>query len=268
MASWVHEVFIEKAELFGAVMEAFWERGRKEAEGIARVFEKHGISKGSRVLELGCGIGRVAIHLARLGYGVVCLDISEPYIAKARERASREGVGGFEAVVGDAYRVDEVLAGRAFDAVYMVWSTLLGYGSREDDLVLFERAARVTRPGGLLVVANTVSRDLVVQRELCKCPRPVLSEYGDLVVIEHSEFDSAKSLIKSKWVFYRRHGKNLVYVDEIRFTLRAYTLTELVELAEGAGWKFEAAYHSLETLEPPRPEGSPINAVFRKPLGS
>ncbi|BAF34716.1 hypothetical protein APE_0274a [Aeropyrum pernix K1] len=70
MDDWVWEVFVEKAELFMAIMERVWDRGRREAEDLARVLEKHGIPRGSTILEPGCGIGRVAIPLAKLGYRV------------------------------------------------------------------------------------------------------------------------------------------------------------------------------------------------------
>jgi SAM-dependent methyltransferase len=161
---------VEKADLFIAVMEHNWGRGEREARGIARVLEAHGVPRGSDVLELGCGIGRVAIPLARLGYRVTCLDFSEPFIARARGKARQEGVEGVAFVVGDAYRVDEALAGHSFDAAYMTWTTLLGYGSREDDLELLRRTREVVKPGGLLVVANTASRDVVQRFASCRSP--------------------------------------------------------------------------------------------------
>src|SRR6478735_2756205 len=48
-----------------------------------------------RVLDVGCGTGSTAVAIARrLGAAVRCtgIDISEPMIAAARERARREGV--------------------------------------------------------------------------------------------------------------------------------------------------------------------------------
>ena len=66
-----------------------------------------------RALDVACGRGRNAIHLAASGYSVDAVDISAVALARARERADAEGVDvdwieadldnhGFE---GDAYDV-------------------------------------------------------------------------------------------------------------------------------------------------------------------
>lgn len=45
------------------------------------------VSPGSRVLDAGCGTGRVAIELARRGYDVAGVDLDASMLAVARERA-------------------------------------------------------------------------------------------------------------------------------------------------------------------------------------
>lgn len=45
-----------------------------------------------RILECGCGTGRTACHLARLGHTVTGLDRNPVMLAKARRRAEAEGV--------------------------------------------------------------------------------------------------------------------------------------------------------------------------------
>ncbi|MCZ8522567.1 MULTISPECIES: class I SAM-dependent methyltransferase [Paenibacillus] len=47
---------------------------------------------GSRVLEVGCGTGRTACHLAALGMNVTGLDIRPEMLAKAGHRAAHQGV--------------------------------------------------------------------------------------------------------------------------------------------------------------------------------
>jgi SAM-dependent methyltransferase len=49
------------------------------------------IPPGSRVLEVGCGTGLTACHLASLGYDVTAVDLRDDMLDKARLRAHREG---------------------------------------------------------------------------------------------------------------------------------------------------------------------------------
>jgi SAM-dependent methyltransferase len=51
------------------------------------------ISRGERVLDLATGTGEVAVRAARAGGAVTGIDIAEPMLSKARERASEAGVG-------------------------------------------------------------------------------------------------------------------------------------------------------------------------------
>jgi SAM-dependent methyltransferase len=60
--------------------------------GVAvQVLQQH-VPRGGRILDLGCGPGWSSIFLARAGWTVVGVDISERMIEIARERAAQEGV--------------------------------------------------------------------------------------------------------------------------------------------------------------------------------
>ena len=54
------------------------------------MMEKY-IRPGQRVLDIGGGPGRYAIHFARLGCEVVLADLSEGNIALAQEKAAEDG---------------------------------------------------------------------------------------------------------------------------------------------------------------------------------
>jgi 2-polyprenyl-3-methyl-5-hydroxy-6-metoxy-1,4-benzoquinol methylase len=49
-----------------------------------------GYDKGAPILDIGCGTGRHSIELARRGYTVVGIDLSESLLKRAREKASEE----------------------------------------------------------------------------------------------------------------------------------------------------------------------------------
>ncbi len=266
-ADWIRDMFVDGACLFGMLLERMRDRGEREAEGVARLLDKHGIPRGSSVLELGCGIGRVAVPLAARGYRVTCLDISGRLLRRASQLAAEAGLEErVEIVEGDAWRVDELFSPRRFDAVYMIWTTLIGYHmDKARDLELLERITRVTRPGGILAILATASRDLVVARQVCRGgDKPMISEMGDLVLFEYPEFDGVRSVVRNRWEYYRRTDRGLELLGRHEFVIRVYTVSELVELAEAVGWRLEAAYHRLDSLEGYIPGRSGINIVLRR----
>ncbi|MBN1339135.1 MAG: class I SAM-dependent methyltransferase [Bacteroidales bacterium] len=51
-----------------------------------------GFEKNLKILDIGCGTGRHSIELARRGYPVTGIDLSESMLAKAREKAKNAGL--------------------------------------------------------------------------------------------------------------------------------------------------------------------------------
>jgi SAM-dependent methyltransferase len=97
---------------------------------------------GARVLDLGCGTGDLACHLARAGVRTVGCDISRPMLAGAARRDTR---GGWVQLSPGWRRLP--FAAAAFDAV--VVSSVLEY--TPDPVAALSACARVLRPGGVAV---------------------------------------------------------------------------------------------------------------------
>lgn len=76
-------------------------------EGTKELVELCHIGKNSYVLEVGCGVGITACHIAKeYGCKVVAVDISEKMVKRAEERARRKGIKDkIEFVVADAQRL-------------------------------------------------------------------------------------------------------------------------------------------------------------------
>ncbi len=106
-----------------------------------------GLTPGSRVLDVACGTGNVAIPAARMGCEVTGVDIAANLLEQARERALREGVTvSFDE--GDAEQLP--YADASFDAVLTMFGAMF---APRPELVASE-FARVLRPGGLIAMAN------------------------------------------------------------------------------------------------------------------
>jgi SAM-dependent methyltransferase len=79
----------EASEVWGAgTYERFAARLAPVQDQLVNLLQ---IAKGDRVLDLATGTGEVAVRAARSGGVVTGLDIAEPMLAKARERARQEG---------------------------------------------------------------------------------------------------------------------------------------------------------------------------------
>src|SRR6266704_119886 len=105
---------------------ALWEKGdftriaasmRESGEAIAAGL---GITKGLKVLDLGCGDGTTALPAARLGADVLGVDIASNLVEAGNRRAQAEGLTNCRFQEGDASNLDE-LADRSFDLVVSIF---------------------------------------------------------------------------------------------------------------------------------------------------
>lgn len=85
----------------------------------SRVADRFGASR--RILELGCGTGVDALHLARMGIKVTAIDASAGMIEVAREKISRLAGPGIEPVEFHRVPMEGIascLQARSFDGVF------------------------------------------------------------------------------------------------------------------------------------------------------
>lgn len=118
-----------------------------------------GVGPGTRVLDVGCGVGQTACILAgRFGARVVGLDRSSEMIRRARARQRREGVEA-EFVEGDAYAMP--FRDGQFETVFAESVTLF----LERPRVLSE-IRRVLEPGGVACDIVMTCREAVPEEFL------------------------------------------------------------------------------------------------------
>jgi SAM-dependent methyltransferase len=117
---------------------------------------------GGPVLELGCGTGRVALHLARRGHEVIGLD-SDPELLEALEDRAADlrpsGVGTKSAVIAESSVVPVLADARSFEldesvALALAPTHLLQLlPSAAERAECLGAVATALRPGGLLAAA-------------------------------------------------------------------------------------------------------------------
>ncbi len=138
------------------------------------------LPKGSRVLDVGCGIGGSARILAReYGFDVLGITISPAQVARAKQLTPSDLSCRFE--VMDALNMN--FAKGSFDGV---WSVEAGPHMPNKQLYADEML-RVLRPGGVLAVADWNRRDKS-QRGMSRLEKIIMSQL--LQQWSHPEFSS------------------------------------------------------------------------------
>lgn len=121
---------------------------------LLKVFERLGVKPGSRLLELGCGVGWMAEFLAISGYSVTGTSIAPHDIEIAEKRAEAFRIRGLpdqlSFKVSPMESVDTAVPGAVFDAVFVFEALHHAFDWR----AAVKAAHSCLRNGGWMVLAN------------------------------------------------------------------------------------------------------------------
>lgn len=148
---------------------ALWEKGnftriaetmRESGEALV---EKFGITKGLKVLDLGCGDGTTAIPAAKRGADVLGVDIAANLVAAGNKRAKDLGIANCRFQEGDASDMKGV-PDRSFDLVVTIFGAM--FAPKPFDVA--KEMVRVARPGGHIIMGNWIPNDPTLVAQILK----------------------------------------------------------------------------------------------------
>src|SRR6266513_4548986 len=148
---------------------ALWEKGdftriadtmRDSGEALVRQL---GITKGLRVLDLGCGDGTTAIPAAKLGADVLGVDIARNLVEAGNRRVREQGLTNCRFQEGDASNLEQ-LQDHAFDVVISIFGAMFAPKPFE----VAKEMVRVTRRGGRIVMGNWIPNDPTLVAQILK----------------------------------------------------------------------------------------------------
>ncbi len=148
---------------------ALWEKGdftriaRGMRESGEALVQRLGISKGHKVLDLGCGDGTTAIPAAKLGAEVLGVDIASNLVAAGNKRAKEFGLVNCRFQEGDATKLHQV-PDQAFDLVVSVFGAMFAPKPFE----VAKEMVRVIRPGGRIIMGNWIPNDPTLVAQILK----------------------------------------------------------------------------------------------------
>jgi ubiquinone/menaquinone biosynthesis C-methylase UbiE len=148
---------------------ALWEKGdftriaesmRQSGEALVKGL---GITKGVKVLDLGCGDGTTALPEARLGADVLGVDIAKNLVEAGNKRAKEESLTNCKFQEGDASNLHE-LKDHTFNLVVSIFGAM--FAPKPFDVA--KEMVRVTRPGGRIVMGNWIPNDPTLVAQILK----------------------------------------------------------------------------------------------------
>lgn len=222
---------------------------------IARLVRSFGLDGELRVLDIGCGTGRLLKPLAALGWQVVGMDPQVENLAEARRIAA--GTPGVEIVEGGFGDIEAV---EAFDLVVAVGGPLWYLLTAVERADALARVGRSLRPGGVVVLDGANFEWILSHyRE----PEPSEAEVNGIVVrrVPRHDIDRRRGTWTHTDAFSTPAGEELTMVHRLAIV----PVDEILASFRSAGFDDVACYRNWASTAPEPPEGPRIIAVGRRP---
>jgi SAM-dependent methyltransferase len=221
MAQWYREFFDDLYLRVYQPLEAP-EQVRREVDFIVKALD---LPAGAKVLDLCCGQGRHSLELARRGFQVVGVDLSEALLYAARKRAESEGLS----VTFLHCDMREIDFADEFDAVINMFTSFGYLESEAEDEKVLGKVAQALKSGGKFLL-DVVNRDRLVRDFQA---REWHAADEGWLVLEERTFDHLSGRTETRWVCVARDGVRYERLSSVRL----YTASELRTMLERAGLK-------------------------------
>ncbi|UCG37503.1 MAG: class I SAM-dependent methyltransferase [Candidatus Bathyarchaeota archaeon] len=241
MSHWTEEIFVEFPEIFAEFLKERTARADSEVNLLLRLLNEQGFNP-EKILDLNCGIGRHSVELGKRGISVLGTDLSPYYIRIAEEMARENRVDDrvhFKVV--DMRQISSTLCKEKFDGVLNLF-TSFGYYDDKTNIDILKQCNKLVDAGGFFAL-EIMNRDWIIRN----FQRRGFSRCENVIILEERFFDTETSRMKATWTCLEQQDEtNFVLKKEFVIDHRLWSLHELIDLFEKAGWKYRKAYHGFD----------------------
>lgn len=201
---------------------------KKEVIFIKKVLN---LPKGSKILDLCCGHGRLLLPLAKAGYQMTGLELNKKFLAILAKNAKKENLK-VGIINGDMRNIPFK---SEFDAIINMFSSFGYLETDNEDFKVLKSISNALKPGGKLLIdllnpdfylANFTPKSWVKVGKML-----ILDQMSYNTKTRHAVFDFQILNGKNKW-------------QETNFELRLYSLPEMKEKLSKVGLKIVKTYGS------------------------
>lgn len=151
------------------------------------------LAPGSKVLDAGCGLGRISVELAALDLDVTGVDIIQSELDAAQDSAQAEGVE----LTLVKHDLRTFHAPNQFDCAVNLYTSFGYCDTVDEDMQILRNIAESVKPGGTFIMECT-SRETAI---LYWTPGEEFERAG-YKVVTHFEVTGAWEGLKSQWTLY------------------------------------------------------------------
>ena len=223
---WWHNFFPAFHPIFSQV-------SRRQTNAQVRyIIEKMKLKPGHKFLDCPCGIGRIALPLARKGIRVTGIDITPSYLTELESKAKRSG-SKIECIERDMRRID---FNEKFDAAGNLWTSFGFFEKESDNLLTLRKMFQALKPGGKFLL-HVINRDWIMAHYASQD----WFEIKGGKVLEKRAFDYEKSISRSTWHFIK-DGREKSFPVSIRM----YSCHELINMFTRVGFTDIESFGSMK----------------------
>ena len=213
---------------------------KSEAEYIHKKLAEYKL-KGNKILELGCGTGKHAKNLAKLGYKILGIEKSESMLRQAQKGKN------LEFLQGDIRKIN---LEHKFDCVISLFH-VLSYQISNDSLEsVFLTAFNNLQKGGIFLFDFWFAPAVIHQKPSVRI-KTISTESNRIYRVAEPEILIEKNQVDIKYTFHDfDYSTNQFKITEEIHQMRFFTIPELNYIASKTGFKVLKAEEFLTGHKP------------------
>jgi SAM-dependent methyltransferase len=252
---------------FYATIARFYDAENADKTDDLAFYSELAAEYGDPILDVGCGTGRVMLHLAQEGYRVHGIDNEAAMLDRAKlklDTAPHILRDRLTFYLGDVLTHD---LEERFKLVLVPYNGLMHFHKQETQLALLIRLRRWTLPDGLLVLdlPNAGETFASQDTEAFTLERMFIEpDTGHLVMQQAvSVLDRAEQLMRVTWIYDEITGDGAVKRTIAPILFRYYFYPEVQLLLSHTGFEVQSLYGDVDGS--PFEDGCPRMIVLAKP---
>jgi SAM-dependent methyltransferase len=204
----------------------------KECDFLEEIFRKHSKFIPSTILDGGCGTGGHAIPLAKRGYEVTGIDLSEEMINIAKEKASKSGVS----INFTTMDLRELRLNKKFDACICMFAVIDYLTDSKDLLKALSNIREHLKDGSLLIFDFWYGPAVLT---IHPSSRMKIIEKEGVKVIRFAEpyLDALHHICEVSYYFMVIKENLVIYEGKEKHTVRFYFPEEIKHYLEESGFR-------------------------------